>query len=176
MTERAVPVAIALGSNAGDRAGHIAEAVRRLPDSGITVERISSLYETEPIGWPRDGTRPSWFLNAVLVGRTELRPHVLLARLQRLEEALGRVRGEGLQPRPIDLDIVLYGARIVRSPTLTLPHPGFRERTFVLVPLREIAPDWVDPVTRRSVRELAELLGDRHAGLRVHGPAPEVPS
>lgn len=173
VTTRETVVAIALGSNLGDRAAHISQAIRRLPEAGVTVERVSGVYETEPLGWPR-GTRPAWFLNAVAVGHTELSPHALLARLQRLEEEMGRSRDGGLQPRPIDLDLIFYDARIVRSRSLTLPHPGFRERPFVLIPLREIAPDWVDPVSRRTVRELAELLGDRHAGLRPTGPPPEA--
>lgn len=172
--ESAVPVAIALGSNVGDRAARIAEALRRLPEAGVAVERASGLYETEPVGWPRDGVRPTWFLNAVCVGRTTLGPHALLAALQRLEEALGRTRGPGLRPRPLDLDLILYGDRIVRHRDLHVPHPRFRERPFVLIPLREVAPEWTDPVTGRSAAELADALGPPGASLRLHGPAPAL--
>lgn len=167
-------VAIALGSNVGDRAAQVAQALRRLPEAGVAVERVSSLYETEPVGWRRDGTRPTWFLNAVCVGRTTRGPHELLAALQRLEEALGRTREPGLRPRPLDLDLILYDGRIVRSRDLHVPHPRFRERPFVLLPLREIAPEWPDPVTRRTVAELAEALGPPGASLRLHGPAPSL--
>ena len=167
-------VAIALGSNVGDRAAQIGEALRRLPEAGVAVERASSLYESEAVGWPRDGTRPTWFLNAVCIGRTALGPRELLAALQRLEETLGRTREPGLRPRPLDLDLVLYGGRIVRSRDLHVPHPRFRERPFVLLPLREIAPEWPDPVSGRTVRELADALGHPGAGVRLHGPAPSL--
>lgn len=170
-----VPVAIALGSNLGDRAARIAEAVRRLDEVGVVVERASSLYEAAPIGFGDDRGRVPWFLNAVCVGRTVRTPEDLLRGLKELERSLGREPAPGLGPRPIDLDLVLYGQRVVRSRGLTLPHPRFRERAFVLVPLSEIAPDWVDPVTGRTVRELADLLEGSQDGIRRHGPPPPTP-
>ncbi len=165
------PVAVALGSNLGDRAAQIAEAVRRLEGAGgagVRVERVSSLYETAPAGWTDGARRIPWFLNAVCVGRTEERPQALLSRLREVEAALGRSRGGGLRPRAIDLDLIFYGRSVVRSPTLVLPHPRFRERAFVLLPLREVAPDWVDPVTGKSVAELVRLLRGWEGSVRRH--------
>lgn len=164
------PVAIALGSNLGDRAARIAEAVGRLREAGVEVERVSGAYETAPVGFGEDGARIPWFLNAVCVGRTSRSPEELLADLKRVEREMGRAEGPGLGSRPIDLDLILYGGRIVRGRTLTLPHPRFRERAFVLLPLREVAADWVDPVTRRTVAELAALVPAD--GVRPYGPPP----
>lgn len=162
-------MAIALGSNLGDREALITEALRRLAGVGVTVERVSSLYETAPVGMA-GGSAP-WFLNAVCVGGTTLTPEGLRARLDEIERALGRRPGPGLVPRPIDLDIIFYNQRVMRSRDLVLPHPRYRDRAFVLAPLEEIAPDWVDPVTGHTVAELARLVERWDAGVRRHGPA-----
>lgn len=163
-------MAIALGSSLRDREAVIVEAVRRLSQAGVTVERVSSLYETAPVGI----AAATWFLNAACVGRTGLVPEALHARVRELEQALGREPGRGLRPRVIDLDIILYGQRILRSRDLVLPHPRFRERAFVLLPLLEVAPDWVDPVTGRTVAELARLVDSWDAGVRRHAPPPKL--
>ena len=148
---RRVRVAIALGSNLGDRRAHIEAAVARLqPD--VHAMRVSTLVETAPVGV---APQPD-FLNGVLVGETALTAPALLQRLLAIEAELGRTRPFAGAPRPIDLDLILYGDRVIEQPGLTVPHPRFRERPFVLEPLAEIAPEMVDPATGRSVAELVE--------------------
>ena len=128
--------AIGLGSNLGDRARHIANAAAALAETGSLV-RVSSLYETAPIGGPDQGP----YLNAVAVVDTELAPDELLARCLDIESAQGRERRERWGPRTLDLDILLYGAESVTGPALTVPHPRMTERRFVLEPLLEVWPD-----------------------------------
>lgn len=150
------PVAIALGSNLGDRRGHLVWALDEL-NRLLTECRASSIIETEPVGVP-DEQPP--FLNAVAVGLTDLDPDNLLGRLHHLERRQGRERPYRWAPRTLDLDLILYGNVVRSDATLTLPHARFRERMFVLEPLAEVAGEWVDPVTGRTVGELlAELRG-----------------
>jgi 2-amino-4-hydroxy-6-hydroxymethyldihydropteridine diphosphokinase len=144
-----VPVAIALGSNLGDREGHLRAAAAALATT-LTDVRLSSWLETEPVGV---GQQPR-FLNAAAVGRTGLSARALLDHLLRIETEFGRVRPFPGAPRTLDLDLVLYGDVILDEPGLIVPHPRFRERRFVLEPLAEIAADWKDPVTGRTVEEL----------------------
>lgn len=114
--------------------------------------RVSSLYETDPVGV----TDQPPFLNACCTGRTWLAPRELLARLKAIEAEAGRrPGGPRWGPRPLDLDILLYGDRIVQEPDLVIPHPRLAERAFALVPLAEIAPEWPVPGTGATVAELA---------------------
>ncbi len=148
-------VAIALGSNLGDRDAHLTFAVSRLSEllSDVTV---SSRYDTAPVGVL--GDQPT-YLNAVLVGRTTLDAHALLRELQAIELADGRERPYANAPRTLDVDLILYGDLIVADDELVVPHARFRERAFVLEPLAEIAPDLMDPVAGLTVRELLARLG-----------------
>jgi 2-amino-4-hydroxy-6-hydroxymethyldihydropteridine diphosphokinase len=147
-------VAIALGSNLGDRRAHLIWAIEQLAEH-LTDLRISSVIETEPVDVP-DPQPP--YLNAVVVGETDLAAEVLMQRLLELERARGRRRPSPRAPRTLDLDLILYDDLVVHTPTVTVPHPRFRERHFVLGPLAEIAPKLVDPVSGRSVEALLREL------------------
>ena len=148
-------VFIGLGSNLGNRLGHLRgaiAAIREVP--GLTVVKMSSVYETEPVG-NRDQPQ---FINAVLEIGCELSPQELLTALQRIERHMGRERHGKWQPRVIDLDIVFFGDLVLASPELTVPHPEAAGRAFVLEPLAELAPDFTDPVTRTTVAHLLAKL------------------
>lgn len=157
---------VGLGSNLGDREAHVRaaiEALGGLPDTAVT--RVSSLYETEPVG----GVDQPWFLNAVAQLDTELEPRQLLWNLLRIERALGRVRVQRHGPRSIDLDLLLVGERVVDDPDLKLPHPELLHRAFVLIPLVELDPLLVHPVTGDTVLAHLSRLGKRPAVRRTAG-------
>jgi len=151
-----VAVAVALGANLGDRAAHLDFAVGRLRTL-LTDLVVSRYLETAPIGV---GPQPP-FLNAAAVGEATIGPRALLDALLAIEAERGRVRPFAGAPRTLDLDLVLYGDRVLHEPGLDVPHPRFRDRQFVLEPLAEIAGGAVDPVTGRRVRELLDDLRDR---------------
>ena len=113
--------------------------------------KVSPFVETQPFGV---GEEHGPFLNAVLVGRTELSARDLLDRLLEIEEERGRMRPYPTAPRTLDLDLILYGAAIVNEDGLRVPHPRFREREFVLAPLAAIAPEMIDPVTQQTISQL----------------------
>jgi len=145
-------VAIALGSNIGDRRGHLTWAIEQLK-AHLSRIRVSSFIDTEPVGvsGPQDT-----YLNAAMTGKTTLEPEALLEVLLGLERARGRERPSLRAPRTLDLDLIFYDAKVIDHPGLSVPHPRFRERRFVLEPLAEIAPGWKDPVTGKPVKELLE--------------------
>jgi 2-amino-4-hydroxy-6-hydroxymethyldihydropteridine diphosphokinase len=159
-----VRVAIALGSNLGPRRAHLAWAVRRLT-ALLSDCRVSPFETTAPVEVP---DRQPDYLNAVAVGRTTLSPRGLLEALLALEAERGRVRHGVKAARTLDLDLILYGNQIVAEPGLSVPHPRFRERPFVLRPLAALAPRWRDPVTERTVADLwrAHRLPERRVGSR----------
>ena len=145
-----VRAAIALGSNLGDRRAHLEYAIDalRLDLGNISV---SSYSETAPVGvGPEHGV----FLNVAVVGETRLSARTLLERLLEIEEERGRVRPYPMAPRTLDADLILYAEEIIDEDGITVPHPRFREREFVLAPLAEIAPDMIDPVTRQTISEI----------------------
>lgn len=143
-------VYIALGSNLGDRAEHLRQAREQIDAPDLRLLRASSIYETAP----RDVEDQPWFLNQVIECETELFPRQLLARLQKIERAMGRKRRIAKGPREIDLDILLFGEAVVKAPELEVPHPRMAERRFVLEPLAELVPEKKHPGTRRTMREM----------------------
>jgi 2-amino-4-hydroxy-6-hydroxymethyldihydropteridine diphosphokinase len=148
-------IAIALGSNVGDRRATLTSAIEALRPI-IRGLRASSFFDTPYIG---DEAQPS-VLNGAIVGTTSLDAHALLERLLAIEEEFGRTRPYGGAPRTLDLDLILYGDAVIDEPGLIVPHPRFRARRFVLEPLTEIAPDWIDPVTGRTMSDLLSTLLD----------------
>jgi 2-amino-4-hydroxy-6-hydroxymethyldihydropteridine diphosphokinase len=170
-------VFLSVGSNLGDRLECLRSAIgelRAMPE--VEFLDASALYRTEP--WERhpgqQAGEDTWFFNCVVSIETTLDPMALLARLQEVEAKLGRLRGPGTpedhryEPRPLDIDILLYGDLVVSGPDrLQIPHLLMHERRFVLQPLAEVAPDIEHPVLYRTIRELLETLDDEHrvAGL-----------
>jgi 2-amino-4-hydroxy-6-hydroxymethyldihydropteridine diphosphokinase len=153
-------VAISLGSNLGNRREHLASAVGEL---GALIQnlRASEPIETEPHDVP-DPQPP--YLNMAATGETNLTPEALIARLLDIEKRGGRERRSPRAARTIDLDVILYGDRSISTPAVSVPHPRFRSRRFVLQPLAAIAPDWVDPVTGRTVQQLLDDLSEKEKG------------
>lgn len=145
---------VGIGSNLGDREGHLRRALELLAvEEGIVLVAVSALRETEPVGPVEQGP----FLNGAVQVTTALPPGELLERLLEIEQRLGRVRRERFGPRTIDLDLLLYGDEVVDEPGLTLPHPRLHERRFALEPLAELAPSLVLPGRGPVSALLAEL-------------------
>lgn len=156
---------IGLGSNVDDRVRNLEEAVSRLAAApAIEIVHRSYLYETEPVGGPPQKK----FLNAVVSIETVLEPRDLLRVLQSIEDALGRRREERSGPRTLDLDILFYGSVEINENGLIVPHPRVRERAFVLVPLADIAPDFVHPGCGLRISTLLERVEGR-SGVKLYG-------
>ena len=151
--DRSVTVYLGLGTNKGDRQANLQSAIEALPPE-VTVTAKSSVYQTPPWGY----TDQPDFLNMVVAGKTRLPPRELLSYIKELEQQVGRTASFRWGPREIDIDILDYGGQALDLEGLTLPHPRMEARAFVLVPLAEVAPEWVHPRLGVSIRELlAEL-------------------
>jgi len=151
-----VQTAIALGSNLGESYTILEKALVSLGEvEGINLISRSRWYKTVAIGPPQPD-----YLNGCAILAITLTPEELLKTVLGIEQDFGRVRRERWGPRTLDLDILFYGDSIIKTPTLEIPHPRLRERAFVLVPLAEIAADWVDPITHQTVQTLLEKTVD----------------
>ena len=149
-------VILSLGSNVGDGKVNIGRALSALEENGFIAQKISSFYETEPVGFKDQND----FINAAISGSFEGEPEELLEVISEVESTLGRIRVLKYGPRTIDIDIILFGSGKVVSEKLTVPHPEFRKRRFVLEPAAEIEPEMKDPVTGKSLKELLEECTD----------------
>jgi 2-amino-4-hydroxy-6-hydroxymethyldihydropteridine diphosphokinase len=158
-------VYLALGSNLGDRENYLRSGIRGLANRGVESIRPASLYSTAP----REILDQPWFLNTAIEVNTTLGPEELLAACLAVEHENQRIRDRAKGPRTLDIDIIFYGSEIIRQPGLTIPHPSFSLRRFVLAPLVEIAPDFVDPASQKTVSELFDISPDR-AELHLVGP------
>lgn len=145
--KRYINVYLALGSNMGDRAKHLADACKRIEGEIGKIARKSKVYETQPIG--QEGQE--WYYNQVIMINTTQDPRGLLELISRIERDMGRIRKEKWGPRTIDIDILLYGKRVVRDKGLEIPHPEMHKRAFVLAPLMEIAPELEHPVLKQPI-------------------------
>jgi len=161
-------VYVGLGSNLGDRAGHLLLAVRGMLDAGLDVIRLSGIYETEAVDYEEQPP----FLNMVaeLRGSTLPAPEQVMARLLRIEYALGRTRDVPKGPRTIDLDLLIFKDHLSDTEFLTLPHPRLPARRFVLVPLTELVPNLIHPVLGTSLSELLSQTKDRSKVVRWTRP------
>ena len=157
---------LGLGSNIGNREQTLQAAVDRLRAPDLIVKRVSSVYETEPVYLKEQ----RHFLNAVVEGETELFPMSLLARIQKIELALGRRRtGPPNGPRVIDIDILFYGSAVVTSGKLQIPHPRLHERRFVMAPMEELSPDFRHPRLHKTMRQLLGSVEGQQARIVDRG-------
>jgi len=150
-------VYLSLGSNVGDRAKNLKDAIAELAASGVEVANVSSIYETEPV----DVLDQPWFLNCVVEAQTKLAPLELLHALRAIESRMGSKKTVSRGPRLIDLDILLYADEVIDMPELHVPHPRMHLRRFVLVPLAEIAPRTRHPRSRQSATEMLANTTDK---------------
>ena len=150
-------VYLALGSNLGDREAYLRAGIRGLAAHGMDIIRCASVYSTEP----REILDQPWFLNTVLEANTDLKPSELLQVCLEVEKQNNRIRETVKGPRTLDIDLIFYGNTIIQNPELTIPHPSFSKRRFVLVPLAEIAPGFVDPLSGQTILQLLEICPDQ---------------
>lgn len=143
-------VYLGLGANLGDRERTLQQAISALEAPDLHIARVSPVYETAPVDVPGQ----PWFLNLVVEAQTSLFPLKLLARAMKVEHSLGRRRTVAKGPRTIDIDILFYGNFVIDTPELVVPHPRLAARRFVLAPMADLAPDFRDPSSRRTIREL----------------------
>jgi 2-amino-4-hydroxy-6-hydroxymethyldihydropteridine diphosphokinase len=158
-------VFLSLGSNVGDREKNLRTAIAALPELGVEIKNVSSIYETEPV----DLLEQTWFLNCVVEGETTVPPVELLKKLRELEKRMGSKKLVARGPRLIDLDILVYGQQTIDSPELQVPHPRMHLRRFVLAPLAEITPDLKHPSWSGTASQLLAALDDKSTVKKLSG-------
>ena len=161
---------VGFGSNIEDRLNYITQALQLLLEvDRVSLIQISSLYETEPVGYEEQG----WFLNGVIAVETSLLVHQLLALLKTIEGLVGRQHRARWGPREVDLDLLIYDQCCINTPDLTVPHPEMHRRSFVLVPFAEIAPDVLHPIFQQNIRTLLSNLNDEKT-VKLAAPPPKI--
>lgn len=150
---------LSLGSNQGDREKNIARALFLLQKEGVEIQRVSSLYETEPVGI----TAQSWFYNSIAEVQASVEPGLLLTLVKSIEQKMGRDVRVKREPRIIDIDIIMAEDEVIHTEDLEIPHPRMHKRNFVLAPFVEISPDTVHPVLKRHIKELLRESTDLSA-------------
>ncbi len=161
---------IGFGSNIDDRFNYIAQALRLLLEADdVSLIQISSLYETEPVGYEEQ----DWFLNGVVAVETGLSVHQLLALLKGIEQLVGRQHRARWGPREVDLDLLIYDQCRINTSNLIVPHPEMHRRSFVLVPFAEIAPDVLHPIFQQNIRTLLSNLNDEKT-VKLAAPPPKI--
>ena len=161
---------IGFGSNIDDRLNYIVQALRLLLKAdGVSLIQISSLYETEPVGYEEQ----DWFLNGVVAIETDLSLHRLLALLKEIEGRVGRQHRARWGPREVDLDLLIYNQCCINTPDLIVPHPEMHRRSFVLVPFAEIAPDVRHPILQENIQSLLANLTDEKT-VKLAAPPPKI--
>jgi 2-amino-4-hydroxy-6-hydroxymethyldihydropteridine diphosphokinase len=156
-----VTVYLSLGSNLGNRQENLDRALKLLSER-MRIGKVSSIYDTEPVG----GVSQPRFLNLACEAFTRLTPEGLLALAKGIELKMGRYSRSG-EPRTIDIDIILFGSQVVKTADLVIPHPQMHERSFVLIPLAEIAPDVVHPVLKKTIKELNKATKEKQGVLKL---------
>jgi len=156
-----VTVYLGLGSNMGNRQENLDQALKLLAQR-MRLGKVSSIYDTEPIG----NVNQPRFLNMACEAFTRLSPEGLLALVKGIEQKMGRYSRSG-EPRIIDIDVLLFGDKVVNTRDLVIPHPQMAERSFVLVPLSEIAPDTVHPVTKKTIKEMNKAIKEVQGVLKL---------
>ena len=161
---------IGFGSNIDDRLNYITQALQLLLKvDSVSLIQISSLYETEPVGYEEQ----DWFLNGVVAVETDLPVHQLLVLLKEIEGRVGRRNRVRWGPREVDLDLLVYDQCCVNTPDLIVPHPEMHQRSFVLVPFAEIAPDALHPIYQQNIRTLLSNLNDEKT-VKLAAPPPKI--
>lgn len=160
-------VYLSLGSNVGDTIDNIISAIGLIIEAdGISPAGLGSFYETEPV----ENVRQAWFVNTAIGIETDYSPETLITLFKGIERDMGREEGERFGPRLIDIDIILYGDRVIKTPDLTIPHPKMAERRFVLAPLVDIDPDLRHPLLGATVGELLAACPEEGQEIRKAGP------
>ena len=161
---------VGFGSNINDRFNYITQALHLLLEAdSVSLIQISSLYETEPVGYEEQG----WFLNGVVAVGTDLSVHQLLVLLKGIEQLVGRQHRARWGPREVDLDLLIYDQCRINTSNLIVPHPEMHRRSFVLVPFAEIAPDVLHPIFQQNIRTLLSNLNDERA-VKLAAPPPKI--
>ncbi len=163
MNSNMITAYLSLGSNLGDRQSNLDQALKLISER-MRLGKVSSIYDTEPVGL----TNQPRFLNLACEVFTRITPEGLLALLKGIEQKMGRYSRSG-EPRVIDIDIVLFGDQEVNVPGLIIPHPRMHERAFVLIPLAEIAPDFIHPVLKKTIKELDKAVKETQSVMKLNG-------